>query len=514
MAAIATQHNAHPDIIRLYEAARVYGDSQSLFQFFRSYNSLHSDQDPHGRVAAAFILHLRKDFNIYGLEVVSDYLEQPLVRQRCFGGDPPTTVEEFLQSKSPADRRLRTCAEQGDASGVAAAYSEGGANYRAGWYRQETPAHIAARAGDNLVLQVILQHEPASGCQVSVTGMMRTSLHLAIARGHESAVRLILGYNPNLEVEDGYGHTPLRLAISRMLPAGQWKDGAAYLLGLLRANNGILLYDPLPPIALLLLNAGADIDTPRTEDGLTVLHLACLNGLVTVVSHFVLSGADINARSHDGFTPLHCAVLALHRELVDVLLSEGALLKVPNSLGRTAWSTAFAAAPGADDNHTAKFLLRKSNCLGVIEACQDTKDMAPDDAITQFECGTWLGGMYPFSICSRYLRKATRAALIEWALSDKKDASALHAALYGGSGADRHGQLARLRYLGGPTGGHHGLRPIRARIASYLVRGASVRSMVHDCLSEGWEVQGRPYKHRKPDLGATALVEKEIAFSV
>jgi hypothetical protein len=139
--------------------------------------------------------------------------------------------------------------------------------------------------------------------------------------------------------------------------------------------------------------------------------------------------------------------------------------------------------------------------------------MAPDDAITQFERGAWQDGIYPFSICSRYLQKKTRAALIQWALSGKEDEAALHAGLYGGSGAGPQGQLARLRYLGGATGGHHGLRPIRVRIASYLVREKSVRSMARDNLSGGWEVPGRPYKQHKPDLGASAQFA-EAALSV
>ena len=67
MSALATLPNAHPDILRLYEAA---GDKQSLLQFFRSYNSSRSDTAPHGRVAAAFINHLQKDFYIFGLDVV------------------------------------------------------------------------------------------------------------------------------------------------------------------------------------------------------------------------------------------------------------------------------------------------------------------------------------------------------------------------------------------------------------------------------------------------------------
>jgi hypothetical protein len=108
-------------------------------------------------------------------------------------------------------------------------------------------------------------------------------------------------------------------------------------------------------------------------------------------------------------------------------------------------------------------------------------------AIRHFERGAWMGGRFPFGICSRYLRKDTHAALVKWALSGNLDAEALYAALYAGSGTGLQCHLARMRYLGGPTGCHHGLRPIRTRIVSYLAHVRTVRLMVRDNLFEGWD---------------------------
>ncbi len=126
-------------------------------------------------------------------------------------------------------------------------------------------------------------------------------------------------------------------------------------------------------------------------------------------------------------------------------------------------------------------------------------ETTPYEAILQFERGAWLGGRFPFSICSHYLQTNTRAALVRWALSAKVDAAAVYAGIYAGTGADPYGHLVRLRYLSGPTGAHHGLRLIRARIVSYLVHVIPARLMAREHLSRDWDEPMCPKKQR---LGA------------
>jgi hypothetical protein len=367
-----------------------------------------------------------------------------------------------------------------------AAFSAGGANYRPGWYRCDTSVHVAARGGDCAVLKVILENEESSAGQISFEMMKTTPLHLAIIGGHEDAVRLILCYKPDIEVEDGDGHTPLVASLRRMVPASFWQNGTTHLQITMRSYAKVI-YDLPSSITCLLLSQGANVNTPSIADDLTILHMACLNGLVSVVSQLLRGGAKINAISRAGLTPLHCAVFALQVEVVIALLSQGAILTIRSIEGRTACDTAYAMTYSVAFTRPVDPLARRERCLDALNACEEAMDMTSSEAIRHFERGAWLGGRFPFRICSRYLRKDTHAALVKWALSGNLDAEALYAALYAGSGTGLQCHLARMRYLGGPTGCHHGLRPIRTRIVSYLAHVRTVRLMVRDNLFEGWD---------------------------
>ena len=56
-----------------------------------------------------------------------------------------------------------------------------------------------------------------------------------------------------------------------------------------------------------MLDAGADLNA-RTKLGATPLHLAAaFNQKPTVLTALLNAGADLNTRDKDGFTPLHVA---------------------------------------------------------------------------------------------------------------------------------------------------------------------------------------------------------------
>ncbi|KAJ3214135.1 SPT3 Dosage dependent suppressor of Ty-induced promoter mutations-like protein [Dinochytrium kinnereticum] len=56
----------------------------------------------------------------------------------------------------------------------------------------------------------------------------------------------------------------------------------------------------------------------------SLLHLACFAGMTTIAKYLVSSGADIDARDSNGFTPLHYAVWSGERSLAMELLEAGA----------------------------------------------------------------------------------------------------------------------------------------------------------------------------------------------
>ena len=85
------------------------------------------------------------------------------------------------------------------------------------------------------------------------------------------------------------------------------------------------------------LTNGADVQA-RTEDGGTPLHGAALNGSPAVVRAFVEAGANIEARDKDGLTPLHKAVtFSKAPKVVMALLDAGADPKAETNDGKTAF---------------------------------------------------------------------------------------------------------------------------------------------------------------------------------
>ena len=77
----------------------------------------------------------------------------------------------------------------------------------------------------------------------------------------------------------------------------------------------------------LLLDGGANPNAQR--DGETALHIAVRSGCLDCVKALVEAGADVNAKTKDGKTPLHLAKFKGQREVADYLMSHGVVLPTP-----------------------------------------------------------------------------------------------------------------------------------------------------------------------------------------
>jgi ankyrin repeat protein len=86
---------------------------------------------------------------------------------------------------------------------------------------------------------------------------------------------------------------------------------------------------------MLIEEAGAPANERSPTDGLTALHLACRKQDATMVALLLGEGADINARSQFGRTPLsECAILC-NAEMTRMLLNRGASANVLSTDGHT-----------------------------------------------------------------------------------------------------------------------------------------------------------------------------------
>ncbi len=187
-----------------------------------------------------------------------------------------------------------------------------------------------------------------------------TALHNAAFLGQYEAAKLLLESGAEVNIRNGDGGTPsdaaavdwettrfilgmLRIKVDReKIEAGRTK-----VVELLRQHSAATdtrsesnaLCDAvrsgdLRAVKEQLAN-GVDINAEDSEFGVAALSWAALLDDTEIAKFLIAKGADVNAKSRDGSTPLHSAAFLGHTEIAELLIQKGAEVNPKNYRGET-----------------------------------------------------------------------------------------------------------------------------------------------------------------------------------
>ncbi|RSL82872.1 hypothetical protein CEP51_004869, partial [Fusarium floridanum] len=179
-----------------------------------------------------------------------------------------------------------------------------------------TPLGLAVHGEHPGAVEVLLSNpEIAVAARENTDGEML--LHMAVERGHEEIVRLLVSHGMNVNDQSGWGrNTPLHLAVNRLYGS---HDCIIRLL-LSQANlkpDLVNQYGDTPAamavslgrleVLRMLLAKGVDMEV-RNNYGLTLLGLAANEGYLPMVELLLaMDGVDADSRNDEGRTPLTVA---------------------------------------------------------------------------------------------------------------------------------------------------------------------------------------------------------------
>ena len=155
-----------------------------------------------------------------------------------------------------------------------------------------TPLYAAAATEGSDVIRALLQ---AGADPLALTNDGSSPLHAAAESGSPDVITLLIGAGVDADLPNDNAEAPLHLAVTET--RSRWR------------NSLFATRDTRPSwilSAFTLLDAGADPNA-RTAAGDTPLHLSLWYRDSTLVSALVEAGADVNARNDEGETPLHVA---------------------------------------------------------------------------------------------------------------------------------------------------------------------------------------------------------------
>jgi ankyrin repeat protein len=226
-----------------------------------------------------------------------------------------------------------------------------------------TPAlTLAAHSGQTGVGIALLE----KGAEPNAMGAGYAPLHAAVLRGDLTLVKALLarGADPNLRMVKGtpvrrdtmdYNLLPPLVGSTPYLLAARFVEGD--ILRALKeggADPNLAMPNGATP---LLLAAGLGANSRASRRGISLIDFGKVepeSKVYDAVKAVIESGADVNAASQSGDTPLHAAAALGYTSVVQLLADKGAQINAKNRQGQTPLK-ALLSSPGrrrvvADDD--------------------------------------------------------------------------------------------------------------------------------------------------------------------
>lgn len=198
-----------------------------------------------------------------------------------------------------------------------------------------------------------------------------TALHYAAHNGNSLAVTTLLFYNADYTIKDKSGLTPFEHASSEIAEiVSQPHKYRASAQAQKKLDDDLIkaVWKNDMNSVVKSLRSGADVNA-ATLRGHTPLSIASSSGYEDLVQLFLAWGADVNAKTDSGNTALHEAVYDNRTSIVNLLLNAGADVNAENDNGQLPIWYAYA-------NHAfdvVKMLINKGNSRAYLENALDRK---------------------------------------------------------------------------------------------------------------------------------------------
>ena len=192
-----------------------------------------------------------------------------------------------------------------------------------------TPLHEAATRGHAQLAEVMIR---ANADVDAREAALQTPLHLAAAQGHKAVVGVLLRYGADRALTDMAENKPFDVSDNADVQYSLAEGQELLALAVLNEDEGTIAQ---------LLDAGiCAVNTICTKNK-GAIHLAAAHGSVHITRLLLEKGADINSPGgFYAFTPLHYAAFQGYVELAQLLVAKRADKSILDNDGKTAYELA------------------------------------------------------------------------------------------------------------------------------------------------------------------------------